>query len=252
MNFYPKPVKLHDCETAGITTGGNVAGGNVADSNKDDAANNDAELFLVEGDSASRSVARSRDSRTQAVLPMQGKPMNPIKASRNAIARNDLYQNLIACLGAGWGDEFDVDAVRYRRVILLFDPDADGIHCGALALMFFFRWMRPLLDAERIFVVRPPLYQITSKDYDDMIYAYSSDHHAKVQAALAAKGIKYQSQRYRGLASMGDTTLVETCLSPATRHIDLLGRQDAEAAIKAFGGSPPSRQHRPERLRNEQ
>ena len=218
MNFYPKPAKLHDCELAGTGS--------------------DTELFIVEGDSASRSVARVRERRTQAVLPMQGKPMNPVKNSKNAIAKNDLYQKLIACLGAGWDDGFDVDAVRYQRVILLFDPDADGIHCGALMLMFFYRWMRPLLDAERISVIRPPLYQIESPDYNDLIHAYSSEHYAKIQTALAEKGIKYQSQRYRGLASMGDQTLVQTCLAAETRHVEPLGRRDAEAAIAAFGGRP--------------
>lgn len=238
MNFYPKPVKLHDCELAGVQPPTAGHPGEDASDIGDSQTDSDAELFLVEGDSASRSVARARDSRVQAVLPMQGKPMNPIKASRNAIAKNDLYQNLIACLGTGWDDDFDLDAMRYRRVILLFDPDADGIHCGALALMFFYRWMRPLLDAQRISVVRPPLYQITSTDYDDVVYAYSTDHYAKVQAALDAKQIRYQSQRFRGLASMGDQTLVKTCLAKPTRHIYQLGREDAEAAIQAFGGPP--------------
>ncbi len=218
MNFFPKPVKLHDCSLAEV------------------GEHAEAELFLVEGDSASRTVARARDRRTQAVLPMQGKPMNPVKASKAAIAKNNLYQNLIECLGAGWDESFDVDAVRYRRVILLFDPDADGIHCGALALMFFFRWMRPLLDADRVCVVRPPLYQITAKKYADAIYAYSGDHMTKVKEALTAKEIQYKSQRYRGLASMEDETLVTTCLDPATRHLAILRRDDAEAAIAAFGG----------------
>ncbi|QDT09784.1 toprim domain-containing protein [Planctomycetes bacterium K23_9] len=216
MNFYPKPAKLHECFLAG--------------------PGNDAELFLVEGDSASKSVARARDSKNQAVLPMQGKPMNAAKASKNSVAKNNLYQNLIACLGAGWDDTFDLDAVRYQRVILLFDPDADGIHCGALMLMFFYRWMRPLLEADRLSVVRPPLYQITSADYRDTIYAYSGDHFKQVQTALKAKNIIYQSQRYRGLASMGEQTLLQTCLEPDSRHIYPLGRKDAEAAIAAFGG----------------
>ncbi|MGB7347301.1 MAG: toprim domain-containing protein [Pirellulaceae bacterium] len=218
MNFYPKPVKLHDCFNAGVDNAG------------------EAELFLVEGDSASKTVARARNSRQQAVLPMQGKPMNPVKASKNAIAKNDLYQNLIDCCGAQWDERFELDAMRYQRVILLFDPDADGIHCGALMLMFFYRWMRPLLEADRISVVRPPLYRITSSQYDDTIYAFSEDHYQKIKSALHKKEIKYRSQRYRGLASMGDETLVQTCLDPATRHVYLLGRADAEAAIAAFGG----------------
>ena len=216
MNFYPKPVKLHDCRSVGDSTR--------------------AELFVVEGDSASKSVARARDSEFQAVLPMQGKPRNAIKASKNAIAKNNLYGALIDCIGAGWDDEFDLDLMRYQRVLLLFDPDADGIHCGALALMFFFRWMRPVLESGRLSVVRPPLYEISSVDYTDKIHAYSEGHYRDLRQALDEKRIRYKGHRYRGLASMNDDTLVQTCLNPQTRRDFLLGRDDAEAAIRAFGG----------------
>ncbi len=214
MNFYPKPIKLHDCREHGLGS----------------------ELFLVEGDSASKTVARARDSRFQAVLPMQGKPMNAMKASRNAAEKNELFRILIDCLGADWGDDFDLQAVRYERVILLFDPDADGIHCGALMLMFFFRWMRPLLESGRLCVVRPPLYEITSKDYTDAIHAYSEDHYRKLRDALDEKKVSFKGQRYRGLASMNDDTLSKTCLDPETRRINRLENDDAQAAIAAFGG----------------
>ena len=216
MNFYPKPVKLHDCHDAGVGSA--------------------AELFLVEGDSASKTVARARQPAFQAVLPMQGKPMNPVKASKKAVEKNELYQALVKCIGAGWDDDFDLDAVRYQRVILLFDPDADGIHCGALMLMFFFRWMRPLLDSGRLCVIRPPLYEITSPDHSDQIHAFSEEHYKKLRTALEEKGVKFKGHRYRGLASMNDDTLSTTCLDPETRRINRLEVDDAMAAIKAFGG----------------
>lgn len=216
MNFYPKPTKLHDCHQAG-------AGGQ-------------AELFLVEGDSASKTVARARDSRFQAVLPMQGKPMNAIKARKKSVADNQLYRILINAIGGNWDEDFDLSAVRYQRVMLLFDPDADGIHCGALALMFFFRWMRPLLNAGRIYVVRPPLYEIQSPNYSDKLLAYSEDHYQQLRKALAEKGISNKGHRYRGLASMNDDVLIETCLSQKTRKAFKLAADDAIAAINAFSG----------------
>ena len=219
MNFYPRPVKLDDCRNAGV--------------------GKDCELFLVEGDSASKAVARARDSEFQAVLPMQGKPMNAVKASKNAVAKNELYQTLIHCLSAGWDAEFDLDARRYKRVVLLFDPDADGIHCGALMLMFFYRWMRPLLESGHLLVARPPLYEITSPDYTDTLHAFNEDHYSKLRRSLEIKNIDFKGHRYRGLASMNDNTLVETCLSPKTRNVYRLERDDAVAAINAFGGKNP-------------
>ena len=216
MNFYPRPTKLHECRAV--------------------ESSDQCELFLVEGDSASKAVARARDSELQAVLPMQGKPMNAIKGSRNAVAKNDLFQALISCLGTGWDETFDLGSMRYQRVILLFDPDADGIHCGALMLMFFYRWMQPLLNSGRLAVVRPPLYEITSSEYSDTLHAYNEEHYRELRAALEQKEIKFKGHRYRGLASMSDKTLVNTCLSVKTRKIYQLGWDDAEAAIRAFGG----------------
>ncbi len=104
------PVKLHDCQIHGIGS--------------------EAELFIVEGDSASKNVVRVRNRQFQAVLPMQGKPLNACKASKRVVGQNELYQQLVAALGAGWDETFDLSQLRYDRVILLFDPDADGIHCG--------------------------------------------------------------------------------------------------------------------------
>ncbi|TWU60502.1 DNA gyrase subunit B [Rubripirellula tenax] len=210
------PTKLHECRASGVGSG--------------------AELFIVEGDSASKSVVRARDSETQAVLPMQGKPLNAVKARKSAVARNPWYTAVTSSIGAGWDDTLDPTKLRYDRIIMLFDPDADGIHCGALLSMFFYRFMRPILDDGRIWVARPPLYEITSPDTDDRLHAYNEDHYGKIRDALDAKGVRYTSQRYRGLASMNESALVTTCIDPATRTIQSLAADDAEAAIRMFCG----------------
>lgn len=219
--FRVTSAKLHDCDQHGLGS--------------------DSELFVVEGDSASKNVVRVRDSRFQAVLPMQGKPMNAWKSSKNGVGRNELYQRLIDAMGAGWDESFDLQRLRYERIVLLFDPDADGIHCGALMLMFFHRWMPELLETGRIHVIRPPLYELSapqtsSNQSDDHIHAYSDDHFHQLRDHLNDKQIKFQSQRYRGLASINAGSLKETCIDPATRSGSLMSHQDAEAAIRIFGG----------------
>ncbi|MEQ1487852.1 MAG: toprim domain-containing protein, partial [Methylotenera sp.] len=119
MIYTNRPIKLQDCRQHGAN----------------------AELFLVEGDSAASAVSSLRNQQVQAVLPMQGKPLNTIKASAEKVVENALFKALIEALGAGVGDNFDLTKCRYSRIVLLMDADADGIHCGALMLMFFYRWM---------------------------------------------------------------------------------------------------------------
>jgi DNA gyrase subunit B/topoisomerase-4 subunit B len=216
MSFHVKPTKLIDCRAHGV-----------------DSA---AELFIVEGDSASLAVARARNADFQAVLPMQGKPLNARKASKTAVSRNDMLRVLIESLGAGWDQQFDLQRLRYSRVLLLFDPDADGIHCGALMLMFFHRWMPALIESGRLSVVRPPLCEFTSRQYSSSIHAFSDDHARQVREALEAKQIAYAMKRFRGLASLSESSLVTKCLDPHTRHADVLSGDDAAAALAIFGG----------------
>jgi DNA gyrase/topoisomerase IV subunit B len=165
---------------------------------------------------------------------MQGKPLNAVKAGKGAVERNELYRALIDAIGAGWDEQLDLAKLRYDRLILLFDPDADGIHCGALMSMFFHRWMRPLLDAGRLSIVRPPLYEISSPKTQDKIHAYSDSHYQRIRKELEKQQIDYQGQRYRGLASMNDAALAATCLDPETRNISQLTCEDAEAAMRIF------------------
>ena len=200
--FRRVPVKLHDCREHGRGSG--------------------SELLIVEGDSASRAAVRARDSRLQAVLPMQGKPLNAWKASRKNVEANELYGALLDSIGAGFAESVDPSLSRYDQITLLFDPDADGIHCGALTLMFFFRWMRPLLDAGMIGLIHPPVLEIRSIDGTDRVHAYNDDHYHQIKAALDAKQAKYQVQRFRGLASMGEQTAgpdMPRCEDPPAQHL---------------------------------
>lgn len=209
----PDIVKLHDCRDHGVDS--------------------QSELFLVEGDSASRTVIRVRDARIQAVLPMQGKPLNARRASKQSVAGHAFYQRLIAALGAGWDDTFRWTQLRYNRVLILMDPDADGIHCGVLLLMFFHRWMPALLEEGRIHQIHPPLYRLESRAGETR-YAYSDDHFHRLRAYLTTRAIAFTSRRYRGLASIQAADLTETCIQPGTRTASILSRTDAEAAIEVF------------------
>lgn len=223
--MYPRmPIKLHDC---------------VDRRNKQSVQK--SELLIVEGDSASKSAAQARDTSFQAVLPMQGKPLNAWKASRKAVERNALLAAVTTAIGVGFGDDLVIEEMRYDQITLIFDPDADGIHCGALMLMFFYRWMRPLVDQGMIGQIQPPIYEIRSPGGEERLHAFSDQQYHKIRAALEEKQMQFQSQRYRGLASMNSDTLVRTCLDPTTRHRILLTPKDAEAAVGVFGGGPTGR-----------
>ncbi len=193
------------------------------------------ELFIVEGDSASNAVGGVRDACFQAVMPMQGKPLNAWKASKDKVARNEFFNALQQAIGAGWGESFQLEQTRYERIILVFDPDADGIHCGMLVLMYFYRWMRPLLDSGRIQMVHPPLFEITAHGMTELICASTDEEAAaslaKVQTDVNPNAVK---KRFRGLASMSAAVLKHFCVQPSTRVTFLMRSKDAEAAIEVF------------------
>jgi DNA gyrase subunit B len=225
MHYSGKPMKFEDCALKG--------------------RGRDTELFIVEGDSASSSVINVRDKQRQAVLPMQGKPLNAIRASHERVAEYALFKQIVDALGIEManpqtGTNCDVTKLRtklrFDRVLLLFDPDADGIHCGALMLMFFYRWMRPLLESGAVSMVRPPFFVLTHTGSNDSFHAYSPDHAQRITAELerlGAKGIK--SQHHRGLASIDPTLLFSSCIDPMTRKATVMSLADAEAAIAVFG-----------------
>lgn len=212
MTFPTQPIELYDCEVHGIGSG--------------------AELFVVEGDSAAIAVARVRDARFQAVLPMQGKPLNALKANKKAVSGYALYSILIDAIGAGWHDSIDCSKARYDRVMLLMDPDADGVHCGTLIMFFFYRWMRPLLDTGMLHVVRAPMMEITGPSIGKPLYATTPNESVRICSELGSRGITvFSKQRFRGLANLSSATLASTCLDQQTRVTQRLQVRDAEAAI---------------------
>ncbi len=195
----------------------------------------ETELLIVEGDSASNAVGAVRDSAFQAVMPMQGKPLNAWKATKDKVARNEFFHALDQAIGAGWGDSFRMENMRYKNIVLLFAPDADGIHCSMLVLMYFYRWMRPLLESGRIYMVHPPLFEITAPAMNELVCAASDeeaiDRLAKVQREVDPSAVK---NRFRGLASMSGAVLKRYCVQPSTRHAFRMRAKDAEAAIEVF------------------
>jgi len=177
---------------------------------------------------------KARDARCQAVLPIQGKPLNVLRAADRKVAGDPFYRALTEALGTGWGDAFDPGKLRYDRVVLLTDPDADGIHCGALLLMFFHRWMQPLLDAGRLGVVHAPMGEILCDDDTAPVLAFSDAQFQSIGAGL----------RDRGLGSLDRDVLQTHCLAPATRNLRWLTSADALAALEVFGSLrdlPPQR-----------
>jgi DNA gyrase subunit B len=211
--YPPKPLKLADCKQHGPG----------------------AELYIVEGDSASSTVAQLRDERFQAVLPMQGKPLNAMKATLSKVGANPWFAALIDAVGADYGEHFELPNVAYEKIILLMDPDADGIHCGALLLMFFQRFMQPLLKSGRIALARAPM--ATIQHGKESIHVRSEQEQRAEIERLRQEGVtNFEIVRYRGLAGMNMEVLAATCIHPGTRSLAALGIADAEAATAVFGG----------------
>ena len=211
-------------------------------------SNSRSELFIVEGDSASKAVCGLRDAEFQAVLPMQGKPANASKASVKLLRENALFCELRTALGctqidSGAFETIDVDACRYRQIILLFDPDADGIHCGALMLIYFYHQLRPLLEAGCLSVIRAPLFELTFRKtlladaQQESVFAYTDEElHARQRELTLAGMMQLKTHRTRGLGGMRSDLLRATCIAPGTRHQFQLSLADAQAALDVFGG----------------
>jgi DNA gyrase subunit B len=197
-----------------------------------------AELFVVEGDSAAASVSRVRDPRFQAVLPMQGKPLNAVKASRKKVVSHAFFGPLIAALGTGIDADFRLGGLRYDRVLLLMDPDADGIHCGVLMLLFFHRWMRPLLEDDRIGIVRAPWGEVSVAG-DPTVHLARSEPELTALAGRLQESGATTIRRYRGLAGIDPAMIRDTCVVPATRRAERVGVAEVEAMIAMLAGIEP-------------
>ncbi|MFK7736272.1 MAG: toprim domain-containing protein [Pirellulaceae bacterium] len=236
MSFYPKPVKLTDCQPAA-----------------DGAPSKPKELIIVEGDSASQAVCAVRDPTFQAILPMQGKPLNAAKASRTAVLEFELYDRLLTALGftnLPHSQGSQTTKCRYDRIVFVFDPDADGIHCGALTLIFFHRMLPALLAAGKLFQVRAPLFEFQLENAGNgeahsdenhvlkrrSLYAYSEFQANDMEKELKQLKYGYNRKYFRGLASLPAALLKSQCICPETRHGFVVEPHDADAALRVFGG----------------
>lgn len=193
------------------------------------------ELFIVEGDSALGTAKLARSSEFQALLPIRGKILNVQKASPAEILRNAEVASIIQVVGAGSGRTFDLDAARYGKVILMTDADVDGAHIRTLLLTLFFRYMRPLVEAGRVFAAVPPLHrvEIIGRGKNEIVYTYSEAELHGLLKKLKKAGKRYKEpiQRYKGLGEMDADQLAETTMDPANRTLRRVSMSD-EIALK--------------------
>ncbi len=219
--FAPSRAKLADCQDHGPGS----------------------ELLLVEGDSALASVCAVRQERHQAVLAFQGKPLNAWTAPAARVDAHAQYRLLAEALGrpsptAPWAGE-DTSPLRFERVALLFDPDADGIHIGALLVLYVQRWLPALITQGRLWQLRAPMFELVGADDGVVMHA---DHPAQCQALAAeltraSGGRAPRVQAHRGLGSIAPAVLRERCVDPATRQGHAVGASDVAATVAVFGGS---------------
>ncbi len=202
--------------------------GKLADCNEKDARL--TEVYLVEGDSAGGSAKNCRDSRFQAILPLRGKVLNVEKSRLHKVYSNTSIIPIIQTLGCGIGEDFNIEKLRYGKIVIMADADVDGSHIRVLLLTFFFRHMRPLIENGNIFLAQPPLYKVYKGK--QLRYAFSEEEKDKYVLELGVNGV--QSERYKGLGEMDPEQLWETTMNPETRTLLKVTVEDAIACDEIF------------------
>lgn len=232
----------------GALDGGNMPG-KLADCSSKDPK--DSELFLVEGNSAGGSAKNGRDSKTQAILPLRGKVLNVERARLDKMLANNEILSLIRALGTGVEESFDIQGLRYERIVIMTDADVDGSHISTLLLTFFFRYMKPVIDAGHIYLAKPPLFELVKPGRKSSVFIYDDSELDKaIDAAIERRrqeGVKIGSsderfkqagfieqKRYKGLGEMNAEQLFETTMSPAKRVLVQVHVEDAEKADAIF------------------
>ena len=185
------------------------------------------ELFIVEGDSAGGSAKQARVRQYQAILPLRGKPINVEKKKLDHILQNTEIRTIISALGTGIGADFDIESLKFHKVIILSDADQDGAHIRAILLTFFFRYMRELINQGHVYIGMPPLYKVYKGNVEE--YAYDD---AELKQKIEKVGRGYQIQRYKGLGEMDPSQLWETTMDPESRTLMQVTIEDAAEADK--------------------